>query len=192
MGFEVQRLERAANWGSTLLELIVVLGLFMLMISLGLEMYVQTMRGMEVQEAKFAQMLTAREALSAIKRDVRHAHRVLDRAEGFRQGPETLILQVPALRADGQPRPGVYDTIVYHRSPNNPLALARTVRAAKGSARRSGTRILAEDIARLNFAARPGETLVAVEIASRQTVHHRRSDLHLRATAALRNRGGEG
>jgi type II secretory pathway pseudopilin PulG len=173
--------DRTRQPGFTLLEVTVVMGLMIVLLSLGLELYVVTQRGLEVQEAKFEQMRAAREALHALKQDLRSARRVAPGTSATR-----LVLEVPSLDQAGHVRSGT-DTVVYRTETGDPPALIRNARPAAASARSPGDRVIAEGLDTLRFSVEPGGRLVTLTVADERTVHHRTVRLELETAVALRN-----
>jgi len=100
------------------------------------------------QSAELAINADARRALDEIDGYVRQANRVASDYSSYATGPQTLVLQLPAVDGSGQAITGVYDNLAVYLSDTT---LVSQLFAGAGSSRQASTKNLASNVDTANF-----------------------------------------
>ncbi|MFQ6097153.1 MAG: type II secretion system protein J [Armatimonadota bacterium] len=137
--------------GITLTEAVVAMGIFAVVSSIGVEMYLHTRRAMR-REANRSRAVASELAIVAmIRRDAMPAYRVLHRLGAFRSDFRTLIIEAPA--SSQSPRKGAPGRryVVYHPSEGDREALVRSVYASIEAKEPLETEVVADGIGPIRF-----------------------------------------
>jgi prepilin-type N-terminal cleavage/methylation domain-containing protein len=137
----------------TLLEVLVTLGIFAVMLVVLINFYVSTNSQFAYEREYVTVARGTDDIIDTVGDHVRPANQVLASyafATGIRQSTTTsLVLSIPSITSNGQIIIGSYDYVAFYSSGTKAY---RLIEAAAGSARRSGTRLLSENVSTITFA----------------------------------------
>lgn len=178
------------QWGFSIVELMVVLGIFAIMSLFLSYLAVYHFQTYNTETAELAVTYDARNALDDIANYVRQANRVLASYSTYATGDSTLVLQVQSIDASNQLIGGANDTVVYYLSGTT---LMRQVFPNVASSRPATTTTLAYNINTADFSfAYDNATYSLAEnitttMAIQQTVGTEQRSITIISTSNLRN-----
>jgi len=175
--------------GFTLLECIIAIGLYGVMLTLTLQIYVVIYKNLETQSARANLLVASRELTHQFRSDIRCARRALPRFRQWRTGTHALILELPPRCVAGCDGGAwiVYETDLEMKHVTRHFFPA-SQRSASGM--RAYSEPLGKGISNVTFSihrtvgARP---LVEMSLAHRQVVHCRPVNIKLRTAGVMRN-----
>ena len=175
----------------TLIEIVIVIGLFAIMVLGIAQLYIVFGRVITMQSSSISVTLGG----SAIVDTVRVAglrccvvQSHTFSGVSYNSGTTTAIFELPAIDASGAIIVGTFDYVGIYVSSTT---VYRTVDAAVGSSRTSGTKVLTDSLGALTFtydtASFPSVTSVIVDATTSAVVKGQTTQMHLRSHTYLRN-----
>jgi type II secretory pathway pseudopilin PulG len=179
---------RHGQAGLTLIEVVTAMGIIAVAGTLLVRLYIVTYKGIDAQHAKLEQMSTVRSVLWSLKRDLRAASAVVPAYRTYESGERTLVLEVPALDAQGRARADRRDRVVYE---STPTGVTRLVVPDAESTRPAARQTLTDKATTLTFAYDGTDlrdcALVTVHIEDKRRSDRRETALPASLTVRLRN-----
>jgi prepilin-type N-terminal cleavage/methylation domain-containing protein len=178
--------------GFTLIELLLVIFISVMLLGALFGLFVWHSRVYNYQQAVIAVAGSARQAMSAIGSYTVQAYRVVAShnfaGTTYSSGPETLVLQLPAVDANGNILAGSWDYVVFYRN-NNELLQTMDVHAS--STRLAVTKTHSATVSGLTFTYDdPDFSLVhkvAVDLQTQQQVKEQTVTNQLQENLYIRN-----
>ncbi len=178
--------------GVTLVETLVVLALFVLISGFLVSLTIQYNSLYNLGEAQFVTVDDTRTVLNSISVYTVQAYRVAGShtisGTLYTSGTSTLVVQIPAVSANGDIVASTWDYVAFYKTGNN---VYRRVDANANSSRASGLRQLGSAITSLTFtynnASTTLATQVSVDVQSSSTIGHVAANHHETANLILRN-----
>lgn len=177
-----------ASKGFTLIELIIVLGIFSILVFFLAYISGYHFQTYDNENAELNITNDARTALDDVDNYVRQAHRILSTYTTYTTGNTTLIVQIPSIDSSGQIIDSTYDIVVFYRSGSN---FIRQVFPNTSSSRSSATRNLAAGVTSLTFSYNNTDytqsTQVTTSITIQQQAGTQTRSITVSSQSTLRN-----
>jgi type II secretory pathway pseudopilin PulG len=179
------------NRAFTLVEVVVTLGIAVAMLLVLVQFFISTNKQFAFQKtfvevAQGADDVALAVAELALPADQVLASRTFG-ATSYQSGTQALVLEIPSIDSSGAIISGTYDYAVFYITAGK---LYRITEAAAGSARKSGTRLMSENVTALMFTyddatfANVTTVSVSVTTAAGGTTHTVTQDIRLRNAPA--------
>lgn len=178
--------------GFTLLEVVIVLGIFVVMLFALVEFFIHYNTSFSFTQASVSTASSANAILNAVETYGMPADQVLAShvfASGtLSSGTTALILELPSIDASGNIIGGTYDYVAIYQSGTSAYAV---VSPNAASSRRSATKTLATNLQTLTFtydsASFPSVTKVIVDVQTQTMLKSQAIGSHVHETIYLRN-----
>mgnify|MGYP001591667042 FL=1 len=176
----------------TLIEIVIVIGLFAIMVLGIAQLYIVFGRVITIQRSSISVTLGGSAIVDTVRvAGLQAAHVVQSHTfsgVSYNSGTTTAIFELPAIDASGAIIVGTFDYVGIYVSSTT---VYRTVDAAVGSSRTSGTKVLTDSLGALTFtydtASFPSVTSVIVDATTSAVVKGQTTQMHLRSHTYLRN-----
>ncbi|MBI4049545.1 MAG: four helix bundle protein [Candidatus Doudnabacteria bacterium] len=174
--------------GFTLIEIIVVVAMFAMTMLILADLFVGQNQIYRTQTAELNVTSDARVALDEVDAAVRAADVVAGSFGSFTTGPQTLVLQIPAINASNQIIAATYDYMVYYLNGTN---FFRQIIPNAASSRSAQTKKLASNVTGLLFSYDNADLAAVKQVATDVTVQETASrytrSITLSSKSKLRN-----
>jgi Tfp pilus assembly protein PilV len=178
--------------GFTMLEALVVFSVFVLITLALVGLSLQLRSLYNLGEAQFDSVGSARNAVNAISFYTKQAQRVVVsqtvNSVLYTTGPNTLVLQVPAIGSGGDIIDSTFDYVVFATSSD---ILSREIEADAASVRNSGSKFIANNLSSLIFSYNNTDlslvNQVSITVSSTATSARQQAEQYQTADFLLRN-----
>ena len=173
--------------GFSLMELVVVIGIFAVCSVILTALFIGQNRMYETETAELNITSDARTVFDDVDNYVRQSIRVISSYSSYTTGPQVLILQVQSVNASNQLVAGTYDYIVYYLTGTN---FNRTIFPDPASSRPAVTKQLASRINSLAFTYNNADyslvTAVTTDLTAQQDVGFQTRSITLSSKSKIR------
>lgn len=182
--------------GLSVPELVIGIGIFSILLLVVITAYFTYTNVFRVQTARGDLQRTALRALTRVVDTVRSssavvASRTID-GTAYTTDADTLVLDLPAVGADGQFIPNAYDAVAFDRHPTDSTRYIEVTGAAAGSSRVTGSTFLTDMVVRVSFEYNNADVTrvneVTMVVALTTTVRSQTVTATMDAHARLRNK----